>query len=80
MTLEPSIFVLFCKRDTPLTLYEMDRCGLPAAELSSPLPVAVDEKASRASRGARNQLNQALVVSTDTAEQREVIDLPAPTA
>ena len=44
MMLEPSILVLFCKRDTPLTLNEMDRCGLPAAELSSPLPEPLMKK------------------------------------
>ena len=37
---------------------------------------AVDEKASRAPCGARNQIHQTLVVSTDTPEQRQVVDLP----
>ena len=35
-TLAPSSLVLFCRRETPLTLNEIERCGLPAAEFCSP--------------------------------------------
>jgi hypothetical protein len=38
---DPSIFVWFCQADTPFTLNEIDRWGLPATEFASPMPLSV---------------------------------------